>query len=94
MGYLGYHGVLGHLSALLQPPSINPHATLIMLFMNVVDETLTQEDERSDTMASFQTRMKYLGLPRKPPSSMYDPGMILLNFAGSLIRDFDKYFNR
>lgn len=37
-GYLGVHRTIYLMIPLLQAPSLNPHATLITLFMNVVEE--------------------------------------------------------
>ena len=93
-GYLGCQGVLVALSSLLQPHSVNPHATLIMIFMNAIDETQTREDMKKDMISTFATRMKYPKIPLQPPNPQYDPKFLLLNFIGNMFCDKERYFNR
>lgn len=43
-GYLGIYTPVGIMLTLLRVPSINSYATLITLFVNVVDENLTNQE--------------------------------------------------
>lgn len=82
-----------HLARFLQSPAENPHATLIMLFMNAVGEATTDVDDRRDAGPNFMTILKYMpfnGLPSSP----YDSGVLMRHAAQTIIRDHDKYFNR
>ncbi|KAL3470286.1 hypothetical protein BJX99DRAFT_264344 [Aspergillus californicus] len=45
-GWLGIERALTALAPLLRPPSVNPHATLITLFMTAVTEKRTEQDQR------------------------------------------------
>ncbi|KAI8397342.1 hypothetical protein FOFC_20614 [Fusarium oxysporum] len=71
---------------LIEPPSINPHATLITLFTNVVDENMTNAYQRADaTVQSPSTKrlLKFLP-PDHPPNSHYDPDVIKFSKDPSL----------
>ena len=95
MAYLGSHGVLAHLGSLLQPRAINPHATLIMLFMNAVHEMITEEDKIREFIASFRTIEKYLRLPpARPLDSEHDPAAILVGCARIMFYNTDLFFDR
>ena len=45
---------------LLQPPTENPHATLITLFMNAVAEVSTVQDQIHDMTSNSQTTKRLL----------------------------------
>ncbi|KAK2469559.1 hypothetical protein H9L39_18830, partial [Fusarium oxysporum f. sp. albedinis] len=95
-GYLGIHRTIGLMSSLLQPPSINPHATLITLFTNVVDENMTNAYQRADaTVQSPSTKrlLKFLP-PDHPPNSHYDPDVIKFSYALDCVRTYDHIFDR
>ncbi|CZS75064.1 unnamed protein product [Fusarium graminearum] len=95
-GYLGIHQTVGIMSPLLQAPHINPHATLITLFMNAVDENMTQQDQMADaTMHSPSTKrlLKFIP-PNHPPTSRYDPDIIKFTYARDFVRTYDSIFDR
>ncbi|KAK1490750.1 hypothetical protein CCUS01_14345 [Colletotrichum cuscutae] len=50
-GYLGIYRTLDLMIPLLQSPLVNPHATLITLFMNAVDENATEIERLTDMKA-------------------------------------------
>lgn len=83
---------------LLQTPLENPHATLITLFMNAVDETLTDQDKLRDMTSNLSTSKRlfeYLnpkGGPR--PTSSYDPLFIKSNLGRDLLAAYDHTFDR
>lgn len=82
---------------LLQSPSINPHATLITLFMNAVDETRTQQDQMNDMGPHTQTTKRLLKyLPPKGISTINisDPELIKFSFARDSVANHDNIFDR
>ncbi|KAH8698962.1 hypothetical protein BGW36DRAFT_396585 [Talaromyces proteolyticus] len=95
-GWLGIHRTLHLMVPLLQTPLQNPHATLITLFMNAVDETLTDGDKMKElTLHSRAT--KYL-LRYRPPngtkSSEYDAALIKFTVGRELVTPYDHIFDR
>lgn len=95
-GWLGIHRTLLMAVPLLQPSHYNPHATLLTLFMNAVDETLTDEDRMRDaTPDSSATKrlLKYL-----PPDgrrlSKFDPRIVKFNLGRDLVTDYRPIFTR
>lgn len=94
-GYLGVHKTIFHMVPLLQPPSQNPHATLITLFMNAVPEAETKQDElQSMTEASTRRLYQFLAPKKRPLSGGYDPQVIRLLCARSLMNSYDHIFAR
>lgn len=83
---------------LLQGPLVNPHATLITLFMNAVDDNITDQDKRADmTSQSLTTErlLKYLppkGIMAMPNPS--DPELIKLSYARAYVASYDHIFDR
>lgn len=81
---------------LLQTPEQNPHATLITLFMNAVEETMTLQDRLQglapDNRVSRNLR-KYLRLKQKP-GSRYDAVMMKVQYAQELVARYDHVFER
>ncbi|KAF5962848.1 hypothetical protein FBULB1_13786 [Fusarium bulbicola] len=74
-GYLGIHRTVGLMVPLLRSPVCNPHATLITLFMNLIEENMTQWDRVHDatsTSATTQRLLKYLPFTRPPIFKTYD----------------------
>ncbi|KAK1624557.1 hypothetical protein BDP81DRAFT_437802 [Colletotrichum phormii] len=68
-GYLGIHRTLDLMVPLLQSPLINPHATLITLFMNTVDENITETEKLAEIKADGTVTKRiyeYLSLSRRP----------------------------
>ncbi|KAK5993033.1 hypothetical protein PT974_06460 [Cladobotryum mycophilum] len=92
MGYLGYAKTLAYLGPLLQPKISNPHATLIMLFMNAVRETMTEEDTMADMVNAFPHVQHFVTRPES--QSTYDVGFIRYTFGMDRFRDNDRYFNK
>ena len=82
---------------LLQEPLINPHATLITLLMNVVDENITDQDRMADAAQHSPTSkrlLKYLPLKGLAPTNLYDPRIVKLSFARDLVATYDHIFDR
>lgn len=81
------------MGALLKSPAVNPHATLITLFMNAVSEMITEQDERETVQGDIKQVWKYM-----PPSpllhSRYDAAAIVMDVGRTQVRDNDKYFDR
>jgi hypothetical protein len=95
-GWLGIHQTLLYMVPLLKPPLENPHATLITLFMNAVEETLTDEDRLRDLArhsASSRKLVRYLA-PERRLTSRYDPVLVKFNMARDLVMDYDAIFDR
>lgn len=88
---LGPAGAVGHLSRFLQTPAANPHATLITLFLNAVQETMTPHEKQQDLGSELQLVLKYLPFTT-PPLDPRDPRLHMCMEACSLVRDNDKYF--
>ncbi|KAH7191005.1 hypothetical protein BKA60DRAFT_611934 [Fusarium oxysporum] len=83
------------MSPLLQAPSNNPHATLITLFTNVVDENMTDQDQMADaTMQCPSTKrlLKFLP-PDHPPTSCHDSDIIKFSYARDYVRTYDHIFD-
>lgn len=90
---LGAARTVSHLGGFLQTPTINPHATLISLFMNAVDEEMTKEDERQNVKTELMDVMRYMPFTGAPPSTR-DPLFLMRDASRPLVRDNDRYFNR
>ncbi|KAK5122415.1 hypothetical protein LTR85_003999 [Meristemomyces frigidus] len=91
-GYLGCARTVASLGPLLE--STNPHATLLTLFMNAVDEMCSSTELAASTRTELTGLMKYLPLVGVPPRSVNDSRAILMNFSRPIVRDVDKYFDR
>lgn len=82
----------------LQPVEANPHATLITLFMNSIEEFMTDEDHKRLALvgdASAEPVLKYLYPP--PPNlllSRYDRFTFRFMFGKDLVVPFDHIFAR
>ncbi|KAL2833788.1 hypothetical protein BDW59DRAFT_156589 [Aspergillus cavernicola] len=95
-GWIGIHRTLGFMTPLLQTPLMNPHATLITLFMNAVEEAMTNEDRLKDlTPHSKSTKklLKYLP-PIRRAVSKYDPSLISFNVGRDITTTYDHIFDR
>ena len=86
---------------LLQRPVINPYATLITLFMNAVDENMTNKDRMADmTLHSPTTKRLFKYLPHKGvhPNGMQleesNPDVIKFSLARDSVATFDHVFDR
>jgi hypothetical protein len=81
---------------LLQGPLINPHATLITLFMNAVDENITDQDRIADMTPHSPTTkrlLKYLP-PNGMPVNPSGPEIIKFSYARDNIATYDHIFDR
>ena len=92
---------IGLMVPLLQRPLINPYATLIILFMNAVEENITNEDRIADlTPYSPTTKrlLKYLppkGMhPNGVHSSLSNPEVVRFSLARDSVTTFDHIFDR
>jgi hypothetical protein len=95
-GYLGIHRTLAFTVPFLQSPLVNPHATLITLFMNAVDENITDEDRVADMVQNSPTKkrlLKYLPL-KGMPTSRFDPELIKFTVALDSVATHDHIFDR
>ena len=81
-----------YLGPLLKHPSDNPHAALVVLFINAVDEILDDFEKRKTIEHDIMEVWKYM--PPKPPTGPYDANIIVHNVATQQVRDVDKYFNK
>jgi hypothetical protein len=84
------------MAPLLQGPLINPHATLITLFMNAVPETMTMEEQRavmSPHGQAMRRLLKFLPMERMPMSP-YDPAFVKMSYASSVVAAYDHIFDR
>lgn len=81
---------------LLQAPLENPQATLITLFINAIEETLSTQDRLHGlTEHSPVTKrlLKYLPLKGRS-SSRYDPALIQFNVGRDLVTTYDHLLDR
>jgi hypothetical protein len=95
-GYLGIHRTLGLMVPFLQGPLANPHATLITLFMNAVDENITDQDRIADMTPHSPTTkrlLKYLP-PKRMPINESDPEIIKVSFTRDNVATYDHIFDR
>ncbi|KAI1394162.1 uncharacterized protein F4822DRAFT_39208 [Hypoxylon trugodes] len=91
-GYLGMAKVIGFIGPLLKPRNENPHATLVALFLNAVDEIFDDDEKRKVIKREMGLVYKYL--PMQMPTGPYDANIIISDVATQQIRDVDKYFNK
>jgi hypothetical protein len=81
---------------LLQTPLENPHATRVTLFINAIDETLTDQDRLHDLTAHSSTTkslLKYLP-PKGRPTSTSDPEIVRFNLGRGFVTTYDHIFDR
>ncbi|KAL7808180.1 hypothetical protein V8C26DRAFT_304456 [Trichoderma gracile] len=95
-GYVGVHRTVAMMAPLLQGPLVNRHATLITLFMNAVEETMTMQERQATISPHSQATRRLLKyLPIKGlPSSSYDPAIIKMSYARSNVGAYDQVFDR
>lgn len=74
---------------------VNPHATLITLFMNAIHELMGRGVQLSNpAFDNGVTQRLHKYLPVKPPiSGTYDPQIVKLTSARNSVRYFDDYFD-
>jgi hypothetical protein len=96
-GYLGIHRTIGLMVPLLQGPLINPHATLITLFMNAVEENRTDQDRTASMNPHSPTTkrlLKYLPPKRIMQNYISDPEIIKISYARDSVATYDHIFDR
>ncbi|KAI8274115.1 hypothetical protein K4K60_010030 [Colletotrichum sp. SAR11_57] len=94
-GYLGIHHTLDLMIPLLQSPLVNPHATLITLFMNAVDENATEMERLTDMKADGMVMKrihKYLSLSGRP-LNYYDTTIFKIMAARDCVPTYDHVFD-
>ncbi|KAF3387278.1 hypothetical protein F1880_000152 [Penicillium rolfsii] len=97
--WLGIHRTLAHMVPLLQNNEQNPHATLITLFMNAVEETMTTMNPEDGLQGldpnsrASRDLLKYIP-PKEKPRSIYDPSLIKFQHARELVAKYDHVFER
>lgn len=92
-GYLGIHRTLGLMVPLLQAPHINPHATLITLFMNAVEEITTDRDRKASMTLASKRLLKYLPIKARPTNPS-GPDIIKFTYALDQVATYDHVFDR
>ncbi|KAJ1324714.1 DUF4470 domain-containing protein [Microdochium nivale] len=94
--YAGPHLTVGVMGPLLKSVATNPHATLITLFMNAVDDTKTKGDRAADAAGRSRAtdRLTRYMPPTKLPISIGDVYMIKSMFAMDRVAEHDMYFDR
>ncbi|KFY28454.1 hypothetical protein V493_02929 [Pseudogymnoascus sp. VKM F-4281 (FW-2241)] len=96
--YLGIHRTVFFMVPLLQKPLVNPHATLITLFMNAVDERMTNQDRVAGiTPHSQETKRLLKYLPPTDKGMMTNtvsPEVIKFSLARDLVGTYDHIFSR
>lgn len=94
--YLGIRRTLEAMLPLLQSPQDNPHATLIIMFKNAVDEAMTEEDKLISEASKTSTMRRVLWyLPiKRIPSTIFDGDFFRFMTAFDLFRKKDAIFDR
>jgi hypothetical protein len=81
---------------LLKDPSVNPHATMLTLFINaVIEESVFKNPDHlkgSNYTEEMMQVYKYTGV-RAEPSNYDTTGMFMLQ-AIRCVRDVDKWFQK
>ncbi|KFY76437.1 hypothetical protein V499_03938 [Pseudogymnoascus sp. VKM F-103] len=97
-GYLGIHRTVFSMMPLLQGPLVNPHATLITLFMNAVDESMTNKYQMAlITKHSPEAKRLLRYLPPIDMGMLMNPGspdIIRYLCAQDIVATYDHIFNR
>ncbi|GAB7359234.1 hypothetical protein MBLNU230_g5893t1 [Neophaeotheca triangularis] len=81
------------LGRFLQSPDLNPHATLITLFMNAVAETSTMLDRLTAEKTERVKVLEYMP-PISSSGTLFGAQELMNDMARDLVRDNDKYFDR
>ncbi|KAJ5674950.1 uncharacterized protein N7477_004884 [Penicillium maclennaniae] len=83
------------MTPLLQTPVENPHATIITLFMNAVEGTMTNKDRIWGlTTNSRETRRLLEYLPPKRATSRFDPTIIKFRVGRERVETYDHIVDR
>ncbi|ROW09323.1 hypothetical protein VPNG_05867 [Cytospora leucostoma] len=92
--YLGTQRTLALFGPKLCPQERNPHATLITLFMNAVEQECSRLDSFQDTPHEMQKLSAFLPLAIPLDGHTSDAKFLRFSQAKAMMRDGDKYFNR
>lgn len=92
--YLGIENTLALFRPWLCPKQSNPHATLITLFLNAVQEEISDVDDFIDMKQTTMQLVPFLS--QSPPTlrDARDADYVRIVQARYLFRDGPKYFNR
>ncbi|MCJ1307220.1 hypothetical protein MMC25_000866 [Agyrium rufum] len=97
-GYLGPQMTLATFGPLLKIKAENPHATLLLLFLNAIHEVSTAEDHLGSMKPEIERIRKYLELDpavfRNRDGMKYSADFHRFNDGRLMFRDFDKLFSR
>ncbi|KAK4963528.1 hypothetical protein LTR10_001157 [Elasticomyces elasticus] len=95
-GYLGATQTLLHVTSLLKSPAENPHATVLLLFMNAVEDTISQEEELKIMPAEVKRVLKFMPLDMQDSAATarYGKENVLRSYAAVNVRDGTKYFEQ
>ncbi|KAI6080278.1 hypothetical protein F4821DRAFT_273945 [Hypoxylon rubiginosum] len=101
-GYIGIESTLKTFGPLLQPSSINPHATLVTLFLNAVAEMRMMADNLTPFVPSPLTEgprekmrkvLQYMPELGRQVPGLYHVNSIKRIAALNLLHDMDQHFN-
>ena len=91
--YLGLEKTLETCSSLLKPPSINPHAVLVALFMNAIEEAVMDLGPQyvyQEIASALPKALKFIPLPIT--TDKYHPTFLRISIAKGYFRDNDFLF--
>ncbi|KAI1139367.1 hypothetical protein F5Y05DRAFT_424995 [Hypoxylon sp. FL0543] len=100
IGYIGVNETLKTLSPLLQPTTVNSHATLVMLFVNAINEMIVKDEldphRSSRNPANTEGQMvKVMQLmPKQSLEGSGNKNYLKTLAALPLVENMDGYFNR
>ncbi|KAI0838466.1 hypothetical protein F5Y06DRAFT_303779 [Hypoxylon sp. FL0890] len=100
IGYIGIKETLRVLGPLLQPTAVNSHATLVMLFVNAINEMILIDDSypptrrlRAENMETQRLKAKRY-MSEQTLSVSNNTNFLKLVASQALVHDMDGYFNR
>ena len=80
---------------MLKSKAENPHATLITLFLNAVQQVITPEDRINATKLEAAKLSPYMPVTREVlMNGEGSPDLVRFVEAQQYVRDFDKFFER
>ncbi|KAF2137795.1 uncharacterized protein K452DRAFT_257269 [Aplosporella prunicola CBS 121167] len=92
-GYLGIRKCLKTFAPLLKPVTENPHATLVTLFLNAINEVESSEDRIQTLMLERARLMAYVPVNLSNKNKL-GADKVKITTAPDLLRDFDGLFAR
>ncbi|CAL8583940.1 hypothetical protein XPA_009550 [Xanthoria parietina] len=93
--YVGLARTLGTFTPLLKSHGVNPHATLITLFLNACEIADRQMGNRSDSKiqsSQMKQAMKYLPFSPRQMGTANSTEVMKMMIANDLVRDYDRIF--